>query len=141
MIAISPSYNRKLAANNNMPVPEWRLPPVIIGGVSFGVGIFWFAWTGFRQDIHWIAPTLSGLATGFGILSIFLNLLNYLIESYLMFAASAIAANTLLRSLAGAAFPLFARYVVSTRLRFTKQSRSLTAAQANDRGDGRRSSW
>jgi DHA1 family multidrug resistance protein-like MFS transporter len=109
MITISPSYNRKLAANNNIPIPEWRLPPVIVGGISFGVGIFWFAWTGFHRDIHWIAPTLSGLATGFGILTIFLNLLNYLIESYLMFAASAIAANTMLRSLAGAGFPLFAR--------------------------------
>lgn len=113
MIATSPAYNRKLAANNNMPIPEWRLPPVIIGGVFFAIGIFWFAWTGFRGNIHWIAPTLSGLATGFGILSIFLNCLNYLIESYLMFAASAIAANTFLRSLAGAAFPLFARCVVS----------------------------
>ena len=109
IIAISPSYNRKLAANNNMPIPEWRLPPVMVGGVSFGIGIFWFAWTGFRKDIHWIAPTLSGFATGFGILLIFLNLLNYLVESYLMFAASAIAANTLLRSLFGAVFPLFAR--------------------------------
>jgi len=114
MIALSPGYNRKLAANNNMPVPEWRLPPAMIGGVSFAIGIFWFAWTGFRKDIHWIAPTLSGLATGFGILSIFLNLLNYLVESYLMFAASAIAANTLLRSLFGAVFPLFARCVFSS---------------------------
>ena len=60
MIALSPGYNRKLAANNNMPVPEWRLPPAMIGGVSFAIGIFWFAWTGFRKDIHWIAPTLSG---------------------------------------------------------------------------------
>lgn len=108
----SPSYNRKLAANKNMPVPEWRLPPVILGGISFGIGLFWFAWTGFRKDIHWIAPTLSGLASGFGILTIFLNCLNYLIDAYLMFAASAIAANTFLRSLAGAGFPLFARSVV-----------------------------
>lgn len=112
MVIIAPSYNRKLAAANNIPIPEWRLPPVIVGGVSFGLGIFWFAWTGFRQDIHWIAPTLSGFATGFGILSIFLNLLNYLVESYLMFAASAIAANTMLRSLAGAIFPLFARSIM-----------------------------
>lgn len=111
MIIISPAYNRKLAANNNMPVPEWRLPPVIVGGVSFGIGLFWFAWTGNKRSIHWIAPTLSGLATGFGILSIFLNCLNYLIDAYLMFAASAIAANTFLRSLAGAGFPLFARLV------------------------------
>lgn len=110
-ILTTPSYNRKLSANNNMPMPEWRLPPVILGGISFGIGLFWFAWTGFRSDIHWIAPTLSGLATGFGILTIFLNCLNYLIDAYLMFAASAIAANTFLRSLAGAGFPLFARYV------------------------------
>lgn len=38
MIILQPVYNRKLAANNNMPVPEWRLPPVIVGGVAFGLG-------------------------------------------------------------------------------------------------------
>ncbi|CAD0016255.1 unnamed protein product [Aureobasidium pullulans] len=77
-----PSYNRKLKANNNIPIPEWRLPPVIIGGVLFGI------------------------------MSIFLQCLNYLIDSYLMFAASAIAANTFLRSLCGAGFPLFATYMI-----------------------------
>ncbi|KAK6005294.1 hypothetical protein QM012_008073 [Aureobasidium pullulans] len=107
-----PSYNRKLKANNNIPIPEWRLPPVIIGGVLFGVGLLWFGWTGYRADIPWIAPTLSGLFTGFGIMSIFLQCLNYLIDSYLMFAASAIAANTFLRSLCGAGFPLFATYMI-----------------------------
>lgn len=112
MIILQPGYNRKLAANNNMPIPEWRLPPVIVGGVSFAIGLFWFGWSGYRADIHWIAPTLSGLATGFGIMSIFLQCLNYLIDSYLMFAASAIAANTFLRSLAGAGFPLFATQMI-----------------------------
>ncbi|KAG9674409.1 MFS general substrate transporter, partial [Aureobasidium melanogenum] len=107
-----PSYNRKLKANNNIPIPEWRLPPVIIGGVLFGIGLLWFGWTGYREDILWIAPTLSGLFTGFGIMSIFLQCLNYLIDSYLMFAASAIAANTFLRSLCGAGFPLFATYMI-----------------------------
>jgi DHA1 family multidrug resistance protein-like MFS transporter len=24
-----PNYNKKLAANNGVPVPEWRLPPVV----------------------------------------------------------------------------------------------------------------
>lgn len=116
MLIIQPSYQRKLAANNNIPVPEWRLPPVIIGGVSFTIGLFWFAWTGFRADIPWIVPTLSGLCTGFGLMSIFLNCLNYLIDAYLMFAASAIAANTFLRSLAGAGFPLFATYMIEGEL-------------------------
>ncbi|KAF2088891.1 major facilitator superfamily [Saccharata proteae CBS 121410] len=106
-----PSYNRKLAANNNVTVPEWRLPEVIIGGISFSIGLFWFAWTGYTKDIHWIVPTLSGLCSGFGLMSVFLQSLNYLVDAYLMFAASAIAANTFLRSLCGAGFPLFATYM------------------------------
>jgi DHA1 family multidrug resistance protein-like MFS transporter len=129
IVLTQPSYNRKLKANNNVSVPEWRLPPVIIGGVAFAIGLFWFGWTGYRKEIHWIAPTLSGLFTGFGILSIFLQSLNYLVDAYLMLyvstvflpfailtfvsysAASAIAGNTFLRSLAGAGFPLFATYM------------------------------
>ena len=131
-------YNKKLAANNGVTIPEWRLPPAIIGGVSFTCGLFWFGWSGYKEDIHWIVPTLSGLLTGFGLLSIFLQSLNYLVDAYLMLyvfpflpifppsstpknsltniphsAASAIAANTFLRSLAGAVFPLFSMYMFS----------------------------
>ena len=110
MIALrQPGYNKKLAANGGMPIPEWRLPEVIAGGISFSIGLFWFGWSGNYPSVHWIVPTLSGLMTGFGIMSIFLQSLNYLVDAYLMFAASAIAANTFLRSLCGAGFPLFAR--------------------------------
>ncbi len=84
IVLMQPSYNRKLAANNGVPVPEWRLPAVIIGGAAFSLGLFWFGWTGYREDIHWIAPTLSGLLTGFGLLAIFLQALNYLVDAYLM---------------------------------------------------------
>lgn len=77
-------YNKKLAANNGVTIPEWRLPPAIMGGVSFTLGLFWFGWSGYRADIHWIVPTLSGLLTGFGLLSIFLQALNYLVDAYLM---------------------------------------------------------
>ncbi|AEO71516.1 b69ea4ca-cddd-420e-a3bd-f8ef84aed8b4 [Thermothielavioides terrestris] len=106
-----PWYMRKLAANGGVPVPEWRLPSVIAGGVAFAAGLFWFGWSGYRPDVHWIVPTLSGLLTGFGLASIFLQALNYLVDAYLMFAASAIAGNTFLRSLAGAGFPLFSKYM------------------------------
>lgn len=84
MVIMQPSYVRKLEANNNIPIPEWRLPPVIIGGVSFAIGNFILGWTGFKKDIPWIAPTLAGLPIGFGIMSIFLQCLNYLIDAYLM---------------------------------------------------------
>lgn len=43
-----------------------------------------FGWTGFSKDIHWLAPTASGVVTGFGILCIFLQCFNYLIDTYLM---------------------------------------------------------
>lgn len=111
VLAQQPWYQRKLAANNGIPIPEWRLPSVIAGGVAFCGGIFWFGWSGYREDIHWIVPTLSGLLTGFGLMSIFLQALNYLVDAYLMFAASAIAGNTFLRSLCGAGFPLFSTYM------------------------------
>ena len=112
IIVQNPGYVRKLQANNGIPVPEWRLPNAIVGGLLFAAGLFWFGWTGFKGNkIHWIVPTLSGLFTGFGIYSIFLALLNYLVDSYLMFAASTLAANTFARSLVGGTFPLFATYM------------------------------
>ncbi|KAK7921199.1 hypothetical protein PG985_009221 [Apiospora marii] len=111
VLLMQPSYQRKLAANNGVPIPEWRLPVIIAGGVAFSAGIFWFGWSGYREDIHWIVPTLSGLLTGYGLMAIFLQALNYLVDAYLMFAASAIAGNTFLRSLAGAGFPLFSTYM------------------------------
>ncbi|KAJ5670469.1 uncharacterized protein N7477_005832 [Penicillium maclennaniae] len=109
IIISSKSYNKKLDANSGVPVPEWRCPPVILGGVLFAAGLFWFGWTGFSGTVHWIVPTLSGLFTGFGLLIIFIQLFNYLIDTYLMFAASAIAANTFCRSMVAASFPLFSR--------------------------------
>ncbi|KAL4929606.1 MFS transporter [Aspergillus undulatus] len=111
IIAMQPWYNKKLSANNDMPVPEWRLPPAIIGGAAFSGGLFWFGWTGYLASTHWIVPTISGLLTGFGLLCIFLQCLNYIIDTYLVFAASALAANSILRSMAGAGFPLFAPYM------------------------------
>lgn len=106
-----PRYQRKLAANNGVPIPEWRLPVVIAGGIAFTGGIFWFGWSGYRADVHWIVPAASGILTGFGLMAIFLQALNYLVDAYLMFAASAIAGNTFLRSLCGAGFPLFSTYM------------------------------
>ncbi|KAI1506470.1 major facilitator superfamily transporter [Biscogniauxia marginata] len=111
VLLMQPAYQRKLAANNGVPIPEWRLPIVIVGGVAFTGGIFWFGWSGYRADVHWIVPAASGLLTGFGLMAIFLQSLNYLVDSYLMFAASALAGNTFLRSLCGAVFPLFATYM------------------------------
>jgi DHA1 family multidrug resistance protein-like MFS transporter len=47
-------------------------------------------------------------------LVIFVVFVNYIIDSYLKYAASAIAANTILRSACAAASPLFTQYMFDT---------------------------
>ena len=71
-------------ANNNKAEPEWRLPLAMIGGVIFAIGIFWFGWTGAYRSVHWIVPTIGGVFIGFGLLSIFMQLIMYIIDAYLM---------------------------------------------------------
>lgn len=76
------SYIKKLAANGDVPVPEWRLPPAIVGGITFAAGMFWFGWTGYTSSIHWMVPISSGVLTGFGIFCIFLQCFNYIVDCY-----------------------------------------------------------
>ncbi|PYI07019.1 bicyclomycin resistance protein [Aspergillus sclerotiicarbonarius CBS 121057] len=101
------AYVKKLAANQNIPIPEWRLAPAIVGAPVFTAGIF--CWTGFTATIHWLAPTAAGVLIGFGILCIFLPCFNYLVDSFLPLAASTVAANIILRSSVAAGFPLFSK--------------------------------
>lgn len=34
-------YRRRLVKNNNVPVPEWRLRPTVLGAPIFTIGLFW----------------------------------------------------------------------------------------------------
>jgi len=106
-----PRYAKRLSANDDIPVPEWRLPLMMIGSIAFAIGLFFFGWSGQYQNVHWVVPTIAGGFIGFGIYLAFLQSLNYIIDAYLAFAASAIAANTIMRSVLAAAFPLFASYM------------------------------
>jgi DHA1 family multidrug resistance protein-like MFS transporter len=58
VIFFEPRYNRKLKENNNIPVPEQRLLPMMVGAVIFPIGLFWFAWTGNYPSIHCKSPIL-----------------------------------------------------------------------------------
>ncbi|KAL2819240.1 major facilitator superfamily domain-containing protein [Aspergillus granulosus] len=99
-------FARKLAKHGRV-VPEERLVPMMIASVLLPAGLFWFGWTS-NKNIHWAPQVIAGIPIGMGILVIFMQGLNYIIDVYLMFANSAIAANTLIRSTLGGAFPLFA---------------------------------
>lgn len=96
--------------HNGFAPAEARLPPTLVGSIAVPIGLFWFAWTNY-PSIHWIVSIAAGVPFGFGMVLVFLSLMNYLIDSYTIFAASVLAANSVLRSLFGAAFPLFTRYM------------------------------
>ena len=84
-----------------------RLPLACIAGPVYVVSMFWQAWTA-RADVHWIVSVLAGVPFGFGFALLFISFLNYVTDFYGIYAASALAAASMCRSLFGAAFPLFA---------------------------------
>ncbi|KAK8046462.1 hypothetical protein PG996_014526 [Apiospora saccharicola] len=99
-------YARVSEAHGGNAPPEARLPPAIVGSVLLPIGLFWFAWTN-GLDVHWIVPIIGSAFFGAGLVLVFLSLMNYLVDSYVVYAASVLASNAVLRSLLGAAFPLF----------------------------------
>ncbi|KAJ5666789.1 hypothetical protein N7462_011198 [Penicillium macrosclerotiorum] len=103
-------YAKKCSETTDRLPPEVRLPPSMVGGIALPVGLFWFAWTN-SPSIHWMASISAGAPFGFGMVLVFLSVFNYLIDSYTIFAASVLAANSALRSLFGMAFPLFTTYM------------------------------
>ena len=49
----TPFYIRKVKENNNRPLPEARLPPMMLGAFLFPAGLFVFGWTS-SKDISWV---------------------------------------------------------------------------------------
>lgn len=103
-------YVRTEANHGGFAPPEARLPPCLIASIAIPVGLFWFAWTNY-PSIHWMASIAAGAPFGFGMVLVFLSIMSYLIDTYTIFAASVLAANSVLRSVFGAVFPLFTTYM------------------------------
>lgn len=96
------AYRKKIAKDPSKATPEARLQPATIGGVLLPVGLFIFAWTTFTY-IHWIVSIIGSAFFGIGQVLLFISLINYVLDSYTVFAASALAGNAILRALFGAA--------------------------------------
>ncbi|KAH9908874.1 major facilitator superfamily domain-containing protein [Xylariomycetidae sp. FL2044] len=111
IVVIDSRQKAKKIENGGQLKPEDRLTLAIIGGIGFPVAMFWFAWTAEYNWIHWIVPTIAGVFLAMSLMLIFVGYLNYLVDTYLMYAASAIAVNTVARSACGAAAPLFTNYM------------------------------
>ncbi|KAF2280683.1 MFS general substrate transporter [Westerdykella ornata] len=87
--------------------PEHRLPIILTlpGGVALPIGIFIYGWTAYYK-VHWIVPIIGTAFVGLGNLTSMMTIQTYLVDAFTIHAASAIAANTVLRSVFGAVLPL-----------------------------------
>lgn len=85
--------------------PEATVKPITIGAILLAVGQIVFAWTS-TPNVHWIVPILAGVPFGAGNAALFIYSSNYLAHSYGQYAASALAGNTVIRSIMGAVLPL-----------------------------------
>ncbi|CAM9019652.1 unnamed protein product [Wickerhamomyces anomalus] len=102
-------YNKRAQKYNNrgeLPPAELRLIPMMIGCWFVPAGLFSFAWSSY-PSVHWAGPCISGFACGLGFNLLYNPANNYIVDSYQHYAASGLAAKTFLRSMWGAAVPLF----------------------------------
>jgi hypothetical protein len=106
---IDRTYHTLKRRNNGTAIPEFRMPSLFIGSVLSTIGLFWYAWSIGRT--HWIMPNIGALVYTAGTISCLQGMQTYIVDSYQTYAASALAACAVLRSLAGFGFPLFAPYM------------------------------
>lgn len=110
----APCQDRIYAAlkrrNQGVGRPEFRVPLMIPGALLVPVGLFWYGWTA-QAHTHWILPDIGVAIFAAGNIISFQCIQGYIVDSYSLYAASALAAASVLRSLTGFGFPLFAMYL------------------------------
>ncbi|RPA84291.1 major facilitator superfamily protein [Ascobolus immersus RN42] len=99
-------YLKMCKIHNGRPPAEVRLIPMMISCWMIPIGLFIFAWTSYPRLV-WVGPCLAGFPVGFGFIFLYNAANNYLVDSYMHQAASALAAKTFIRSFWGAATVLF----------------------------------
>lgn len=103
-------YRALKKRNNGVGRPEFRVPLMVPGAILVPIGLFWYGWSA-QAHIHWIMPDIGAAIFAAGVIIGFQCVQTYIVDSYTRYAASAVGAATVLRSLAGFGFPLFAPYM------------------------------
>ncbi|KAI8459071.1 major facilitator superfamily domain-containing protein [Phakopsora pachyrhizi] len=91
------------------PPCEIQLRGSMAAGPFLVAGIFWLGWSGAYPEVPWFVPALSTIFLGVSFTLLLISSQSYIIEVYLMYSASALAANTICRSAVGAVFSLITR--------------------------------
>jgi MFS family permease len=93
--------------------PEFRLQALIPAYTLIPAGLFIYGWTS-QYEVHWIVPILATVLIGIGNMAVFMCISLYLIDAFAVYAASALAANTVIRSIMGAVLPLAGQKMYKT---------------------------
>ncbi|KAF2723576.1 MFS general substrate transporter [Polychaeton citri CBS 116435] len=101
-------YKKLKAENDGMGRSEFRVPLMVPGSILVPVGLFIYGWTA-QNRVFWLVPNIGTAIFAAGNQMVFQCCQTYIVDAYTRYAASAIAATTVLRSLGGFAFPLFAQ--------------------------------
>jgi multidrug resistance protein len=64
-VAVDKLSKHLVAKNGGDPKPEYRLPPMIVGGLCTPIGLFWYGWSA-EAKVHWIVPILGTVFIGMG---------------------------------------------------------------------------
>lgn len=113
-------YLEQVAKNGGKGVPEARMYQARFGAFLLPISFFWwvdrlqsqrgkltincrFAWCSY-SSVHWIVPIIASSLFGAGIYIVVLGILNYVVDSYQSYSASALAGVILIRNTVGAGF-------------------------------------
>ena len=86
---------------------ESRIPRMMTGAVYVATGLFIYGWTAQTRQ-HWILPNLGLVILTSGVTYTNAACQSYLVKTYTRHATAAMASNTIVRSIFGFSFPLFA---------------------------------
>jgi len=102
LLTLNRSY-RALAKKYGYQKPEFRMLFMQIGMLFVPIGLFIYGWAAHFQT-NFIVPLLGAAVFAFGMLMTYVCIQTYLVDAFVEYAASALAATIILRSIFGAIF-------------------------------------
>lgn len=96
---------RMTEANGGVYEPEFRLPNVMWFAPMLPITFFWYGWAAYKA-VHWSVAVIGIVPFGFAIVGVWMPIQAYLVDAFPQYAASALAAFSVLRSTVAAFLPL-----------------------------------
>lgn len=103
---LNPLQDIMYARNVGRKGPEARLYSACVAAVFFPIGCFIYGWTSYAH-VSIAGPIVGITVLMTAVFTIYLAVFNYLADSYLIYASSALAAQSFARNIVAFAFPLF----------------------------------